>query len=352
MTPSDRPLIVVTGSSGLIGSSLCHRLTKRFEVVGLDLDAPENPPSSSFHFIPIDLTKDSNVATAWQKIEREHGPKVASIVHLAAYYDFSGEPSDMYEKLTVEGTRRLLKEATRRQVEQFIFSSTLLVMKPVEREGQRLDEDSETLAEWAYPESKLRSEAVIHEERGDIPAVILRIAGIYDDSGHSLPLAQHIQRIWNRDLESFLFPGDVSHGQPYLHLDDLVTLIEHAIDRRRSMSGAEVFLAAEPEVLSHEDLQSQLGTLIHGRTWPTLEIPAPVAKVGAWIKERLPGDEFIKPWMIDLADDHYPVDIGKAKERLSWKPEHRLARSLPRIVQSMQKNPSAWFESHGIGSES
>ena len=31
-----------------------------------------------------------------------------AVVHLAAYYDFSGEPSDLYERVTVQGTLRLL----------------------------------------------------------------------------------------------------------------------------------------------------------------------------------------------------------------------------------------------------
>jgi nucleoside-diphosphate-sugar epimerase len=34
---------------------------------------------------------------------------VASVVHLAAYFDFSGEEHPLYDKLNVEGTRLLLR---------------------------------------------------------------------------------------------------------------------------------------------------------------------------------------------------------------------------------------------------
>ena len=48
-----------------------------------------------------------------------------------------------------------------------------------------------------------------------------RIAGVYDDQCHSIPLANQMQRIFERTLTSRVFPGDVSRGQAFLHLDDL-----------------------------------------------------------------------------------------------------------------------------------
>jgi nucleoside-diphosphate-sugar epimerase len=49
---------------------------------------------------------------------------------------------------------------------------------------------------WDYPRSKIEAERVIREERGNIPAVILRIVGVYDDYGHTIPIAQQIARIY------------------------------------------------------------------------------------------------------------------------------------------------------------
>ena len=46
-------------------------------------------------------------------------------------------------------------------------------------------------------------------------------------------------------------------------------------------------LLGEPESLSYGDLQEWLGQMIHGRYWMTVRIPKPVAKVGAWVKDRL-----------------------------------------------------------------
>jgi hypothetical protein len=44
----------------------------------------------------------------------------------------------------------------------------------------------------------------------------------------------------------------------------------------------------------------------------TPQIPKSPAKAGAWLQDQIPGEEpFIKPWMIDLADDHYALDIHR-----------------------------------------
>jgi hypothetical protein len=75
-------------------------------------------------------------------------------------------------------------------------------------------------------------------------------------------------------------------------------------------------LIGEPETLSYEELQQQMGELIHGREWPTIQVPAVAAKVGAWAQDVSPvSDPFIKPWMIDLADQHFPVS-GELARRL------------------------------------
>ena len=77
-----------------------------------------------------------------------------------------------------------------------------------------------------------------------------------------------------------------------------------------------MFLVAESDVMSYADLQEQLSELIHGEEWPTIRIPKTVAKVGAWVQEKLAGEQeetFIKPWMIDLAYEHYPIAIDHAR---------------------------------------
>ncbi len=339
-----RPTVLITGASGLIGSAVARALAEDHDVVLLDIREPEQEDLAA-DFIRCDLTKEDSVGQAVAQLRDRHGDRLASVVHLAAYYDFSGEPSPLYQELTVDGTRRLLRALKDFHTEQFVFSSSLLVMEPSER-GKPLTESSPTRAEWAYPQSKLRTESVIQAERGEIPTVILRLAGVYTDDCKSIPVAQQIRRIYEKDAESFFFPGNRDHGQSFVHLDDAVECLVRTIQRRGDLEPLELFLIGEPDVLSYSELQDILGEMIHGKQWPTIPVPKPVAKAGAWVKDKLSGSEdgaFIKPWMIDLADAHYPVDPTRAREKLKWQPQHALRDRLHVMVHRLKKDPLRWY---------
>src|SRR5688500_15587450 len=101
--------IIVTGSSGLIGSAFLDRVGSRFVEFGFDREGPPHPPPETEHVINCDLGSDDSVARALAETRRVGGHRIASVIHLAAYYDFSGEPSPLYDQITVRGTERLLR---------------------------------------------------------------------------------------------------------------------------------------------------------------------------------------------------------------------------------------------------
>jgi nucleoside-diphosphate-sugar epimerase len=222
-------------------------------------------------------------------------------------------------------------------------------MKPSEG-GEVITETSPIGAEWDYPKSKLATEKVIREERGAIPAVILRIGGVYNEDCHTVPIAQQIARIYERRFESYFFPGDPSAGQAFVHLDDLIDLFHQTIERRCQLSPYEVFLVAEPDLVSYDELQDLIGEEIYGREWPTIRLPKVIAKAGAWAQEKIYGEDaaFIKPWMIDFADDNYPVSSERAFELLGWQPKKRLRDTIPAMVRRLKENPERWYKVNGI----
>jgi nucleoside-diphosphate-sugar epimerase len=124
-------IIIVTGSNGRIGDAVMRRFAGRFPaVVGFDRKAPKPPPPGCA-YVPVEITSDDSVREGLTAIREHHGAHVAAVVHLAAYYDFFGAPSPLYDEITVRGTCRLLRGLRELgfMVEQFIFSSTMLVHK-------------------------------------------------------------------------------------------------------------------------------------------------------------------------------------------------------------------------------
>lgn len=349
MPGDDKPLVLITGSTGLIGAHLTEALLEDHRVVGLDIKPPPEPHPAA-PWLECDLTDGDALERTLQQVRSDYGTRVASVVHLAAYYDFSGEPSPLYDELTVKGTRRLLDGLKRfEEVEQLIFSSSTLVMRPA-REWEWLTEESPTQAEWDYPQSKLAAEKVIREHHGRIPALILRIAGVYDENCNSIPIAQQIARIYEKRLESHLFPGHATKGQSFIHLQDLIDCFVQAIRRRNELAPLETLLVAEPDVMTYDELQDAIGEGLYGGEWTTLRVPKTVAKIGAWVQEKRGAEDetFIKPWMVDLADQHYPVDIQRARERLAWEPRHRLRDTLGEMLERLEEDPAAWYQANGL----
>lgn len=351
--PAENGIVIVTGSNGRIGDAVMRRFAGQFEsIVGFDRKAPAPPPPGCV-YVPVEITSDDSVREGLRTIRDHHGAHVASVIHLAAYYDFFGDRSPKYDEITVRGTGRLLGGLRELgfDVEQFVFSSTMLVHRPAAL-GQRIDEDWPVEATWAYPASKVRTEQLIHDERGSVPAVLLRISGVYDDLCHSIPLANQIQRIYERQFTSRVYSGSTAHGQAFLHMDDLVDAIALTVERRRSLPPEVAILLGEPEALSYDELQHTFGRLIHGEEWETIAIPsglAPLAKAGAWVLGKLPGSgDFIRPWMIDRANDHYALDITRARTLLGWEPKRSLRETMPKMIAALKADPLAWYRENDL----
>ncbi|MEO9340253.1 NAD(P)-dependent oxidoreductase [Mesorhizobium sp. SB112] len=350
----NKSIVVITGAAGNIGQSIATELRNEHTIVGLDVEGKK----ADFPLIDVDLSSGQSVNTALEKIRETYGDKIAAVIHLAAYFDFTGEDNPLYTEVNVDGTRNLLRALQNFEVERFIYSGTMLVHE-AGKPGEIIDEGKPINPKWAYPQSKADAEAVIKAESGKIPYLLLHLAGLYDDESAVPTLAHQIARIYGRDLKSRLYAGDLKAGQSLLHKNDLVRLFRLAVEKRHMLVPDAVILAGETEAVSYEELQNLIGSLIHGKEeWTTLSMPKPLAKAGAWVEEKaepiipdaIDGGEkpFIRPFMVDMADDHYALDISRANDQLGWRPRHSIRDTLPKIVNSLKADPEAWYERHGI----
>lgn len=177
-----------------------------------------------------------------------------------------------------------------------------------------------------------------------MPCVILRIAGVYGDMCHSIPLADQIRRIYERRATSHYYPGDPNRGQSFVHLHDVTQALHLCVENRARLPEESVMLLGEPETLSYRDIQGTIGRLLHGEEWETRQIPKPLARIGAHLLSIGPWrDPFIHPWMVDRADDHYELDVSRAREMLGWSPERSLRKTLPKMVESLDSDPAGWY---------
>src|SRR3546814_20142550 len=102
------------------------------------------------------------------------------------------------------------------EVEQFVYSGTMLVHEPG-RPGERIKEDRPIAPGWAYPKSKAAAENAISASRGDIPVVFLHLAGLYDERTSVPTFATPIARHYEHDFQRQLFSGHTDAGTAMCH---------------------------------------------------------------------------------------------------------------------------------------
>lgn len=349
-----KPLVVITGAAGRIGTALVEALERRYRVVGIDITGA----GAACEVIETDLTSPSAVALSVKRLTERHGSKIASVIHLAAYFDFTGEESTAYQAVNVDGTRNLLRALAACEVEQLVYSGTMLVHRPG-APGLPITEQTALDPKWAYPQSKARAEQVIREERGDIPCVLLHLAGLYSDTTGVPTLVEQIRRVYERDIKAHAYSGDPATGQSFLHQDDMVDAFVRTVDRRGDLSGETTILVGEAQAVSYDELQETLAKLIHGSDdWTTVSVPKPIAAAGAWLETKsepvVPdaldyGEKpFIRPFMVAMASDHYELDISRAQNLLGWRPRHNIRDTLPKMIEALKADPLGWYKQNGL----
>lgn len=354
MSGDARPVVLITGAAGNLGRALAGALAANYRIVGLDIRSAD----ADYPIFAADFSNPAAVELALSRVRERVGAKIASVVHLVAYFDQTGEDSPLYHSVNVEGTRNLLRALQAFEVEQFLYASTMLVHASC-RPGEHIDENQPFDPAYVYPKSKLEAEEAIKTEHGHIPYVILRLAGVYDEKSLIPTLAQQIARIHRREFQGYLYAGSTLTGQSLLHKEDMVDAFRRTIDRRTELPSGTAILIGEPDPMGYDALQDEIGYLIHGaEDWPTLRLPRPLAAAGAWGLAKLEpiipdaidkGEEpAVRPYMAMMGDHHYALDIRRARELLGWEPKHRFKDELPAIIAELKRDPVGWYKRHKI----
>jgi len=52
--------------------------------------------------------------------------------------------------------------------------------------------------------------------------------------------------------------------------------------------------------------------------------------------------------MIDRADDHFELDISRARTAVGWEPRRSLRETMPTIVAALEADPWAWYRENEL----
>ena len=175
-----KPVVIITGASGFLGSAVCIDLARDFIVIAIDRRDPSEhlrkaAPQIIWHILDIAETQD--ILEVFAKSRNEFG-QIDFVIHLAAYYDFNKEWVEEYQRTNVHGTANVIDASINEGVTRLLFASSIAAMEPPAI-GSLLNEESPTSDYMPYARSKSIGEKLMLEACTQVPCIILRIAGVF-----------------------------------------------------------------------------------------------------------------------------------------------------------------------------
>jgi len=220
--------ILVTGSSGTIGTALCQELIKRnFDVIGVDI-VPNKWDD--------DVNKKTNVLDLKNENALEKLPKdIDLIIHLAAHaLVFKSVINPQLAKDNFLMLFNMLEFARKHNIKRFMFASSREVYGNTENILHGENDVDIKNCESPYSASKMAGEALVHAygKCYGIDYIIFRFSNVYgkyDDSDRVVPLFIRLT-LENKDLTVF----GKDKMLDFTYIDDTVEGIVKAIEHFES----------------------------------------------------------------------------------------------------------------------
>lgn len=342
------PSVVVTGATGFIGRHLVAALQRQYRVHALarrtpaEARAPEGP-NITWH--QVDLCDSGTMDSVFQRIAADG--EVRSVLHLAAYYDFTGSDDPEYRRTNVDGLRAVLERCRALRPKQFVFASSLAACAFPEA-GMVLSERSQADGGHPYARSKRAGEELLAEFAADVPSVIVRLGAVYSDWAEFTPLYT-LMRAWFSDSwRANILAGRGTAALPYIHVREVVGFFARVVERQADLGNGEVLIASPDQATSHRQLFEAAHEAFSGQAPDPFLMPGFLIRPGLWSLKLLGavlGDRpFEQPWMADYVDKVMPVDASQTRQRLDWAPNERflVLRRMPFLVENLKTNAQEW----------
>lgn len=310
--------ILVTGSSGTIGTRLCETLLEKGHAV-TGVDRRPNTWNSDVQNITIniDLLSDGELeARSSLRLRSGQAPLAADlVVHLAAnarVYDLVEDPDRARENMVT--TFNILEWARQNRIPRFLFASSREVYGNIK--SSKLVEGAADIAncESPYTASKIAGEALVHAYTRcyGLDHAILRFSnvyGMYDDSDRVIPL--FLRRAQKN--ESLTIFGE-EKCLDFTYIDDTVAGIILACENfDRAKNDTYNIAFGEGTTIVH--LAERVKELANSSS----EITIAPSRTGEVIR--------------------YVADIAKAKEKLKYSPQVPFEEGIKKTVEWYSRFP-------------
>lgn len=327
--------ILLTGSTGFLGSYVATEMATRGKQTLAMARKSSDRSILEKLCLPVteaDLTDPASLLNATAEVE--------TVIHLAAYYTILGKP-ELYEKITVEGTRNLLEACLRNGVRRFIYCSTTEVIGPVEEPPG--NEDSPPNPPLEYGRSKLRTETLVKEyATKGLDYTILRLSGLYGPGNVDDVAYWFITSFAKNSLPTRFIVGSGKSLIQFTHVKDAAWAFMLALEKPETAS-KQTYIIADRKGYSYAEVYAMLAEICDRRP-PRMHVPPFLAKIMIAPVEalnRIRGRESFM-WhlsTVDTVTQDRCYSIEKAARELGFNPQYDLKTGLSETV--------AWYRANG-----
>ena len=315
-------MILITGATGFVGSTLMRRLVADNVKLGI---------SASVRCVVEDwptLIKQVEVqnllsSTDWQLALQG----VDVVVHCAARVhvmsDKAKDPLEAYRQVNVMGTLNLARQAARAGVRRFIFLSSIKVNGEATEIGYPYSADSVPAPQDPYGVTKMEAENGLRELSAgtSMEVVIIRPPLVY---GPGVKANFSLMIRWLRKGIPLPLGGITTNQRSLVYVENLVDLIRVCIDHPKAEN--QTFLVSDDEDISTTLLLQRMSKALGCRTQLLRFSPSLIKFIAKLIG---------RPKIADRLCGSLQVDIRKTKELLGWKPKFSLDEGLRETVRHM-----------------
>jgi nucleoside-diphosphate-sugar epimerase len=226
--------ILITGSSGFIGTNLVSKLiqTVEYNLLGLDLVAPKISEHNAI-WKQVDITDQD----ALSKCINDFDPNI--VIHLAARTDLNGKTIENYNSnaMGVSNLIEVLKEL--KLIERVVFASSMYVCQP----GYAPKDFDDYKPHTVYGESKVLTEKIINENNPSYIWSIIRPTSIWGPY-FGEPYNLFFQIVLSR---KYFHMGDKACRKTYGYIDNFIYQIESIIKANKKEIDKKVFYLGDYE---------------------------------------------------------------------------------------------------------
>jgi nucleoside-diphosphate-sugar epimerase len=341
--------VLVTGSSGFLGRHLLDEMKGDYRVFGIARRSPAftgAPLHRNITWFQVDIRDRAALKRAFRVIRDRGG--IETVIHLAAHYDFTGEPHPNYQATNVEGLRNVLDECRNLALRRFVFASSVAAADFRGR-TRVVDETTPPDGTHYYAKSKRAGEAMLEEYADEVCSCSVRLGALFSDWCEYPPLFKFLETWLSTSWRCRVLGGRGQLGVPYLHVREAVRFLMQLLQQLDNLECGETLLASTDGAVTLRELFEDATLYYFGAMAEPRYVPRELCRLGMYLREVAQGllgqRPFERAWMASYIDSRLEVDARHTRERLHWIPRERLSirRRLPFMIENLKCEPEEWY---------